>query len=50
MTTKWRICDTDSSENIILNIIIFGKLLYHFEIEARHTFKIITEEVIHVKN
>ena len=52
LITKWRICDTDSLENIILNIIVFGKLLFHFEVEARHTYiqSLITEEVIHVKN
>ena len=52
MIVKWRICDTDSLENIILNIIFFGKLLFHFEVEARHTCveSLITEEVIHVKN
>ena len=42
----------DSLENIILNNVIFGKLLFHFEVEARHTYigSLITEEVIHVKN
>ena len=52
LITKWRICDADSLQNIILNIIIFGKLLFHFEVEARHTYfrSLITEEVIHVKN
>ena len=52
MIMKWRICDTDSLENIILNVIIMGKWLFHFEVEARHTYvrSIITEEVIHVKN
>ena len=53
MITKWRLCDTDSSGNIILNIIIFGKLLFHFEIEARNTYfqSLITEKKrIDVKN